>query len=410
MTGVILQSLVARVIAMSASLLVVVMASRALGPEGKGRFSYLLMLLGVGLTLGNLGLGAANVYFSAREPSATGRLVTNSLCLALACGLFAALIIPSVSAGFPRAIPFDLATQGAMVLAITVGLAWSYGQNILVGAGRVGAFNALTILYSVMLAIGMGVVLLRLQGDLLAAAVVQSMCYCVVVLALLGVLWRNAGNGFGPDRRLMGRTLGYGLVVYVSQTVMLLTTRVDLFMVQYRLSASDLGLYSLASDFCSVLVQLQAVVNLVLFPLLAREANLRTRLKTTYSILLKAGIAYVLVLGGTYLVLEPAVALVFGVEFTPAARAIAALMPGTVFLALASILQNHLGAAGLVSRMVVAPLVALPVNAAINFALTDALGIRGAALAATISYGVLLLVAGFLVWHSERQNAARLAR
>jgi Na+-driven multidrug efflux pump len=82
-------------------------------------------------------------------------------------------------------------------------------------------------------------------------------------------------------------------------------------------------------------------------------------------------------------------------------------MPGTVFLALASILQNHLGAAGFVKRMVIAPLIAFPVNAVVNLALTDELGISGAALAATISYAVLLLVAGILVWQSERHSLAR---
>jgi O-antigen/teichoic acid export membrane protein len=402
----VLQSLMARIVAMVASLSVMVVAARLLGPEGKGQYAYFMAVLGLGMQCGALGISTANAYYSSRQPTIAGRLAANTIVIALAASLLMLLAVGALSIVFSNLLPYGVLTTLLVACASFLGLIWMGGQTLLVGAGLVGWFNGLTVLYSVLLGAVMASVFQSGSADANIFALSQIACYGFVVVVLLAGLRLTTGQRLRVDLELLRPCLQYGLAVYLAQAIGFAVTRIDLFVVKHYLPAASLGAYSLAGDFCNALIQLQAAANVLLFSHLVRTHESPSRLKLTFRFLRNSAVIYLLALGGAAFWLEDAVLWIFGPQFSSAVRAILALMPGTAFLALASILQNHLVAGGWPGKMGIPPLIGCVVSLSLNVILVPRQGIVGAAIASSVGYAAMMATSAVLVLLLERRAMA----
>jgi O-antigen/teichoic acid export membrane protein len=197
------------------------------------------------------------------------------------------------------------------------------------------------------------------------------------------------------DADVIRRVLRYGFTVYIAQAIFFLLVRVDVLLVQYYRDSYELGLYSAAGDFSQAIVQLQAVVNMLVFPRLATLASEEERRRVTRRIVQRAMAAYavlivILALGANFVVQA-----IFGAEFAPTAAALVWLLPGAGALAIASILQNHIGAAGRPIDMAFAPAVALVTQVILCFLLIPRFGMVGAAVSCCVSFVLMGIVAAF---------------
>jgi len=64
-----------------------IVMARVLGPSGKGAYSLIILVPTLLLSLGNLGIGLANVYFGGSKKYKWNELVSNSLVSALVLGI-----------------------------------------------------------------------------------------------------------------------------------------------------------------------------------------------------------------------------------------------------------------------------------------------------------------------------------
>ncbi len=178
--------------------------------------------------------------------------------------------------------------------------------------------------------------------------------------------------------------------------------RFDLLMVQKLRGAEAAGHYSIAVPMADMLYLLPATVGAILFPKLAvmppENAGATTR-RTAW------GVACLMVplASGAILLARPAIALVFGEPFAPAAPAFMVLVLGTVALGVTTIFSQHLAALGFPWFCVGAWLAAAAANVALNLWWIPRYGIAGAAWASLVCYLGAGLALGLYAYLRRRE-------
>jgi O-antigen/teichoic acid export membrane protein len=68
--------------------IILILISRAFGPEGKGIFAMLYFIPLLAFNLGHLGIGTANTYFISKDKTNAEKILFNSLLEGLFLGIF----------------------------------------------------------------------------------------------------------------------------------------------------------------------------------------------------------------------------------------------------------------------------------------------------------------------------------
>ena len=372
-----------KAVSLAFGLLIVVLIARELGPTRQGLFAVGFSLSLVLIHLGGLGVTTANPYFVAREPEQRPRVVANSLWLALALGavlvcvgLALKLVVPAVVEGL---------TWGQLLIAVAGipgALAALFLQSVLLGEGRMVAYNAVEVAQFAATLAALAVGFWAFGFGVTGALAVVSASRIVSALVYVCVL-RVRGR---PDARLARRMLAYGFRAYVAILVSFLVIRIDLLLVNGYLGARQAGLYSVAATIADGMYVLPAVVGLNLFPRVARSGESGE----TAEVFRSVAVLYLLVCLATVPFAGPGIRLLFGERFDGSVSLYYWLLPGIYCLGLLTILSHHFAGRGYPREAAAVWIVGLAVNLAVNFAFLPGQGAWVASLASSIAYAVLL--------------------
>lgn len=362
--------------------------ARELGPSGRGAVAVAFGLALVLIQLGTVGITAANPYFVAREPETRGRLVANSLMLALllggamtGAGVLVRLVAPQVLTGV--AWP-DLMIAFAAIPAALLG---QFLQSIMLGEGRIRAYNGIEL-----------AVTSATLAAIVAVAVTSDLTVRAAMLLLAGGRFAAAAGflvmlvpGVGslrPDVSLARRMAGYGMRVYVATLLGYLVIRIDLLLVNAYEGPEQAGYYAAAVALADALYILPAVVATILFAHVARGADDATTARTFRAV----AILYLLICGVAALAAGPIINLVYGREFDDAVPLFWWLAPGIFCLGMLSILSQHFAGRGFPLGAVLVWAVGLALNVVMNLVLLPIAGTEMAAMSASATYLLLLVL------------------
>ena len=365
----------------------VVVVARELGPSGQGLFAVAYSFGLLLVSIGGVGLTTANPYFATRDPSSLPRIVSNSLWLAAGLGLLLAavgvvlkVVAPSVIEGLGWA-PLLVTLAG-----LPGALAALFLQSVLLGEGRMTAYNGVEVAQAALMVAGLLVAFAAFDAGLTGALAVISGSRYVATLAYLVLL---AGHlRFRPDSGLVRSMMAYSFRVYVALVVSLLVIRLDLLLVNYYLGKSEAGLYSVAAALADGMFLLPMVVGLNLFPRVARGDPLEASAQVFRSM----AVLYGLVCVATVPVAGPGIRLIFGDDYSGATSLYYWLLPGIYCLGMLTILSQHFAGRGFPPSAMTVWFVGLAVNLAINFAFLPGRGAWVAALASSVAYAILLVL------------------
>ena len=374
-------------------LLASIISARALGPSGRGDYYFAVTFAGAVVQFGQLGLASSNTYLVARDHALLPRLAVNSIWVSIVLGLgagvvtalaaFAADAFPTVSGG--------LIWYGVVLAPPT--LFYLLGVNLLVGVGRIRAFNGVELganALALVLTAGAALVGAGVAGFL--GATIAAWTASAIVLALL--VLRGARPAAAFDRAVFAGGWRYAAKAYVITLIGFLVLRSNVFLLQAFSGPQQLGYYSIAAQIGDVLAILPASVALVLFPGLVKDAP------TRWPVMVRtAGVVAALVVlasAVTAVVAAPVIALLFGQAFAPAVAVLLYMLPGVVFLGVATIVAQYLGAIGLPRALIGVWVVVLACVVGLSLALTPTFGAAGSAAALSASYLVLLLLVAAL--------------
>ena len=384
------QTLAVRVISVAVGVVVTIVVARALGPSGRGLYAVAGALGATGTAFANFGLQTSNTYYVSRDRSLLAALLANSVIVSLVIAPLVAAIAGVLFFAFPGAAPIHGSLLVLALLAVPLGLAYLFFQNLLLGVQDFRSFNLIELVSRLA---GLGLLLgLVATGERQLAVLFAA----GLVPAVIGAAWsfvRARGSATRPprpSRALLRRTLAYGLRAYLGAFFAFMLLRSDLLIVKYKLGAERAGYYSIAVSMADLLYIVPTIIGMVIFPRLAaaeardrRVLALRATVAVTVLMALSAAVSAGLA--------RPGIDLAFGRAFAPAATAFMVLAAAMIFYGANNVVSNYAAASGYPWFAVWIWLVALVLNVGLNLLLIPPLGIVGSAIASLVGYALVAL-------------------
>ena len=381
------------------ALLTEVVYARLLGPAGRGLIGLCLMCVAFGTLVGGFGLEAAIVYWVSRSrrndmswaPAiAFWGVLGSSLAMCLWQLAYWRFHFP-----FLRGIPGSAAS--ATLFAIPVAILFVYVLGFASGIEQFRLRSACATLRQITGALTF-LILLTLIGRSASAALWGNATGLLVgsfaALYLLRRHFRGSCSLRGAVDNL-GPTLSYGVRGQVGNIATFFNYRLDVFIVNYFLSASQLGFYALGVVVSEALWQIPQAVATALFPRTARQSDQDAAQFTCF--VLRQLFLVSLLCGIVIAALAPIfIPLFLGSQFKPSIAVIWWILPGTIALSMGKVACADLAGRGKNGYSSVFAFVCFAVTAVLDWTLIPRMGILGAALASSITYlldTVLILAA-----------------
>lgn len=363
-----------------------VVVAREFGPSGRGAVAVGLTLVLILMQFGNVGLVTANPYFAARNPRRVQSLIANTLAWSVLVGGLLGAALLAFRALAPQAIGgASLALVAVSAAAVPWGLASVLLQSLLLGQGRMLAYNLVESLG----AVAAVVALVIAQGALhpsatgaLAILVAQYPATSVVYLLLL----RRGNARPRLDRRLAVEMVRFGARVYLAAVLSFLVIRLDLMLVNAIRGSAQAGLYSVAAVIAQGLIVVPYAIGMNLFPRVARGSQAAF----TATVFRTVAILY----GGVCLLMVPLawplVHWLYGARFDASLPMVLWLLPGTYAFGLLTILSLHFAGRGYPQAANVIWAAGVLLNVVLNLILLPLFGTVMASITSTATYVCVL--------------------
>jgi O-antigen/teichoic acid export membrane protein len=367
---------VARALAMLGPFVVAVITARMLGPEDRGRYFYILTLATVGAQLASCGIYASNSYLVVKDRDLLPRLLSNSVWIALVGGILAAVGVIGFDFAMGEARHREALIAAVLALSPLM-LLFLYLSNLLVAIGESKAFNKLVVVNSALWAVTgiLAAVLVPTLNAFLAATVVTG--------ALTSALaWILAARGRPVPRTfdwtLFSRSIAFAARAHVAALLGFLMARTAVVVLRYDGTFDEIGQWSIAAQIADALLLLPATVGLLLFPALvgAEEGD---RWSEFTSMLVRVGAIMAAICLVVAAIAGPAIKIVFGADYQPAADIMLALLPGIFFLSITTVASQFLSAFGIPLLQLAAWLVSWIMQVALSLAVLRPYGALGLA-------------------------------
>jgi O-antigen/teichoic acid export membrane protein len=380
----IVETLLFRGLSTPVALLLVVIQSRFLEPAGRGTF--VLVVLSVTILsrlLGQLGIAVTNRM---RERDAELRsLVHRAFALAAVLGAAGAALVVAWG-GATDGIGAQLALIAGAALVPNV--VWQTVSGVLLGLARVRLWNYVQALSPVLTLVGLLVLVVGLDGGVRAAVLAWTCAHVVTAMVALAAtrdLWRPPD--LPPLLDEQGRALArLALVMGAVQVVNLISYRAELYVLERFDGLDAVGIYSIAMQAGEALWLIPAAVaTAVTAPAVHESEPAAVRLIRGAAL---RGLGYAAAAGAAVGLAGPfVIPLLFGEDFSGAARPLALLLPGIVLYGPVTILVVYLSVRHGRPRLSLAvSVLAMVVTIACAVALIPRWGTAGAAAASSAGY------------------------
>lgn len=366
-----------------------VVIARTLGPVGRGMiavaFSFTLLLV----QFGSFGMQSANPYFIARDHQVTRRVIANSVWISLCLGLLLIALGIAVNVAFPGVLRgLDWLDVLVVLVGVPAALLATLLQSVLLAEGRMVAYNGVEFTTALLTFLGLVIGLVFLSIGVLGAISLMVSLNVAAAFTYYLLLRRHQPPLRAPDRQLVMRMTRYGLRVYITTLLAYAVGRVNLILVNTYLGSSAAGQYSIGVSLADGMHLLPAVVALNLFPRIARGDPYERSATVFRTLALVFGAACVL----TVPVAGVGIELVFGHAFAPAVDIYYWLLPGIFAYGMLNVLSYHFAARGFPREAILIWVPGLVLNLTIVIVFVPEGGVNVAALAASVSYALILFM------------------
>ena len=369
-----------------------IIIARAVGPTVRGEYAAVTSWFVVLWTIGGMGQNAALCYYVAKDPLRAHNYVATSRTMMLVTGTVALvvgiLLAPVLAHGLPSVtLAYRIAFSSSIVAFVGASFIWSLqGRDL-------HLWNVITLVQpaSSMIAV---VILWRLHRLTLDTAVTATAVTVLLGLVCAYCACRHVGLAPGRASAALVRPLAaYGTAQIAALAPATLNASLDQLVLSQTVAAANLGRYAVAVSLSLIPIPLVAAIGNVAFPRLAaqHEVTDTTHRLQRLSVLVSLGLATAMLapLAAASYWLVP---LVFGSAYRGAVPLLWILAPGSVFLACGGVIGDLLRGRHQPKVVAWAQWIALVFTVVLLLVLLPLVGVYGAAIASTVSYGVAFAV------------------
>ncbi|HJZ63242.1 MAG TPA: polysaccharide biosynthesis C-terminal domain-containing protein [Candidatus Acidoferrum sp.] len=370
------------------ALLLEICYARILGPGPRGQISLCMMTIAFGALLAGLGGDIPIVIWRADRKRNISEWIRPILLWGiLGCVLFGILwfcIFFRWSPEFLRGVTPQLFRL--ILLTVPCAVLFTYAIAVMTGAERFRERAAMGVAVSVA-GLCSFLVLTFALGKTAEAALWGNFLGIAAGLLVAFIFLREEFQKRKKTANDLALAKGLltGLRGQTGNVAAFFNYRLDVFVVNYFLDASHVGLYSLGVVISEGLWQIPAAAAVALFPRTARTVEEGA---TEFTCKILRHVLLISCATGALLAIASPVGvpLIFGARFSASVGVIWWILPGTIALALAKVASSDLAARHKTGYASAFGAVALVVTIALDFLLIPRMGIDGAAIASSAAY------------------------
>lgn len=374
------------------NLLIAVIVSRVLGPEGKGLQGLILATIAYIIVFANLMGGGAIVYLVPRFnysllllPAYVWTILTGLLFFAVI--RLSGLIDPQYA-------------LHVSILAIFNAFA-SVNSSILVGKEKIKTSNLIAFIQPFVIMVSLLIAFFVFKEKSVDAYIVSLyISFFSALLISLAYLRKYAGrfvmSTFSMYWPVVAKLFRYGLLNQLAHIFQLLSFRMSFYWLEQVYSEAEVGIYSNAASLVESIWLISRSISLVQYARIANTEDLDYARKLTIS-LSKASMFLSLILL-IILVVLPAqfFVFVFGPGFEGVGEVIRSLAPGVLFFNFALVGGHYFSGTGKYHVNTLASLLGLIISIILFAFMIPAYGMTGAGWATSISYTITAIFV--LIW------------
>jgi O-antigen/teichoic acid export membrane protein len=383
------------ILAIVSALLIDIVLSRQLGPEGRGLYASILVVPLIVTSFVMLGIRRSAVYHLGKKVFDADRTVSGILSLLIITSILAVLI--SGIAFFillPKGLTWIMAILALM--SIPVKLILVYSGGIYIGNEDFKRSNLQVWLPLVYDLLGILLFVALLKWSVSGALLALFLANLLVSVMSLRYLSKAFKITISWDKEVISGLAKIGITYAVAVVIMQLNYRVDILLLQELSTMKEVGYYSLGVAISDKLWQLPSAIGLVV---MSRSANVEDtgRLDRDVAKLVRVSFLIVLLSAVVLWVLIPyLLPLFYGIKFAPSIGVVRLMLPGIIMFVIVRILSGRFAGSGQPKLLIGLFVPVLLVNIILNLFWIPAYGSLGAAMATNVSYtlgaiGILIL-------------------
>lgn len=392
---------ITRVVNVMTQLATLIMGTRCLGAAEWGKAfvaqtDITFLLIGIELVAGS-GL----VYFTPRKKFSTLIKISYGWILFV---MLLYILLFNILDFFPR-FYHTVVPEGYAILVLAMTFVYSlheFNLNHFLGKERVATYNWLFLLQILTQVTMMAVLIFALNLRTAKALLYSQLCgYSLATLIGWLLLFPNSKNdGEDSFRSCLKEMLHYGAFMQLSTLVSTLNKRLSLYLLKIHCDEKSIGVYASGTQVTEGVNVVGQSIGLVAFSALSNTEN---KQRSSLLTLRFMKIAIILTFTALLIICLLPTSLfewLFSGEFGDIRTVILMMAPGIVFLSAHNILANYFSGTGKPRYNLYASLIGLGVTLASALLLIPLLGIKGAAIAATLTYASLF-VYQWCIFHKQ---------
>ena len=376
------------------------LAARLLGPAKRGELAAVQNIFWLATLIALLGLSEATLFFIARQPTRSGRVLSTSACLVVAstplCLLIGYFVVPFALHGQSLG---TIATARMGLLFLLVSSWLSLVQFAIRGTNKIFEWNISRAVPALgwMLVLSVAGLFRIVSVSAIMLAYIGVLVVSVLTALVLFLSRCSQQHQMRPDFSLAKPLLGYGVPLVCASVPQILNFRLDQLLIAGMLPASALGLYVVAVGWSGAISPLLHAIANLLFPRIAAATSPEDAAATFARVMRIGCMAAVLSAGGLTAITPVVLPLIFGAAFRPSVVAACILMGASAISGVNVILEEGLRGLGNTWAILISEVTGLAATVISLIYLLPRLGIVGAAIGSVLGYGVTTLVLVFYV-------------
>lgn len=379
-----------------------ILLARKLGPEGFGVYNLFLAIIGTAFLIGGLGLGAASIYLANRKKQRFSQLFLNSMIFGLGWGILLVIIIYTLIIIFPPLVS-GLSQKYVFLALIIIPLVilYNYCLSFLMAKFKIISWSLFSILYAFLIL--MGSITLVVIFNFSIGGAIYAVLISVLVVFVLAFFYTLKICGWEKrfNFTLLCSQLKFGAMVYLGDIFSTVSLKLNVFIVNLFLGITSVGYYAVSYNIAAALFFIPYSLQQILYPTWSTISKEEIDRKTP-GVARQTFLVSVLAALLLFFIGREFIVIFYGRNFLPSIMPFFLILPGGVFVALASIFFNNFFAKGkpyITSFILISTLV---LNILFNVLFIPILGIIGTALATSISYAFSAGAAVFFFWRMTK--------
>jgi O-antigen/teichoic acid export membrane protein len=368
-----------------------ILTTRPFGPEGRGEYSLIVLIITTVTTLFNFGVPSTNTYFAAKKELSKVQLYRASIILAVIFSIvtFCVLSLLYEFKLFDRFLfPTDKLTPPILASLGIIPIVFFnlFAQGIIIGENKIELNNYMSL--STQGALAFLLAVLYLFGALSVTAAILVYAFSHVLAFAIIVVTSFPSFSDVVRTRIVWRDysamLRFSGTIHLGNLTQFFNYRLDSFIVKFFRGTAAVGLYGIAAILGETLWLLSGSMAFVLLPTIAgqHEKSKEIAVKAaaaTFAISILGGIVAFLL--GPFLIV-----LLFGEKFSGSIEPFLILIPGVVVFSITNILATYLTGAGRPGYNAAIAFISFLFTVIFDIVLIPRYSISGAAIASGISY------------------------